>query len=1069
MKHHHLALLGCSLISFFCTQSLHAQYVAQPEDGNEKKEALRKMIADRGGEANFGRYVEEMREYRSNRSSQLPANWMYIDASGSHLGDVGRTNSITLDTLNSGRFYVCTPHSGVWRTNDDGLSYTPITESLPTQSTSHLVIDPTNTNVLYLATGTHNMDMPPNSIGVFKSTDGGASWNPTGLSFAASAMVTIGDMIMNPLNHNSLLAATTDGLYRTYNGGASWTRVVNDTTYSVRFKPGDTATCYSVGHRYYRTDDAWTNWAMITSTFVNNYMYKREYAVRTCRTTPNVVYLMTAGANQTQPNFLTYIHKSTDNGWSFTIIDSLLSEPCAQFEASNYTPEKYLLGYRTTWKRAGTSAPLQQMTNWYTSPFPYMHADQRGIFFDPRNDNVAYFCNDGGLYRSTDNCVSFQNITANMELGHLYGFSQSQQANYKILTAPLDVWPFMLGSSGIDRTYTQFVEAFVAGMSPVNDSVYMLGHFTPSFTQDDWTSSYTSSNIMLGNAANFPKAFHYSACNENENYFGSQHFIYKSSDYGHTHPVMTQRQTWSNSWLLELDVSRANPNYIYMRHADSLFATADGVTFSSIGAGLPFGTVNASDLVVDPADEKKVWIAFSGYSAGNKIFFSSNAGQSWTNMSAGLPNVPVNALVCQHGIAGAVYAATDGGVFYRDDNTGSWQLFSTGLPSVMVTSLDIQYASGKLRAGTFGRGMWESDLYLPTPSNYELPPVAMFSSNATEDCAGVPVTFSNVSCGAVSSVQWLFPGGSPSSSTSPSPVVTYSAPGNYNVTLIVSGPGGNDTLTSMNYVSITAPTALPYYEPVPDLNNYIPPAGVTVIDVTGEGYTWQRATSFGASGIDDDCMMYDNYSYYLGGVEEPLILPQISLWGTAEPWLYFYRAYVLRNNAPNMHDTLKVAVRACGGTDTVLYKRGGAQLATRTGFEVFGPWLPTQPGDWVRDSIDLSAFAGEPAVIISFLDKGMWGQVIFIDEFLVKENGPAGLHGAGAAAGISIFPNPARDKVHVQSAGEQLGRILLSDISGRIISDQLHQCSSAVIDVSALAKGIYFLRVGGSVHRVEKL
>ncbi|HTF04227.1 MAG TPA: T9SS type A sorting domain-containing protein, partial [Bacteroidia bacterium] len=568
-------------------------------------------------------------------------------------------------------------------------------------------------NVLYLATGTHNMDMMPNSIGVFKSIDGGSTWNPTGLTFASSALVNIGDLVMNPLDHNALIAASTDGLYRTYDGGATWTRIVNDVFCSVRFKPGDTASMYAVGAHYYRTDDSWTNWAMITSTFVDSYTWKYEYAVRVSASTPNVVYLMTAG-NSIGPGIRSYIHKSTDGGWSFTVIDSLFSESQVQFEVAQQTPDKYMIGFYHMFKRENAMSALQQITYTSSAQSPYVHSDQRGIFFDPRNDNVIYLCNDGGLKRSTDNGVSFQNLNANMQLSHVYNFGQSQNTGYKILPATLDVPPYLIGTNGIYRTFP-FVEAFICAMSPVNDSVYMIGHFTPLFTSDDWATSYQSTNILLGNASNFPKAFQYSQTQENENFMGQQSMIYKSTDFGQNHLLSDQLSFFKNDWLYELDVSGANSDYMFMRFADSLYGSTDGVTFQDVGVGLPLTTVTGSALTIHPVNPENVWITFSGYSAANKVFFSPDAGQTWINMSAGIPNVPVNDIVCQAGgPPGAVYAATDGGVFYRDSTFSSWQYYNTGLPSVIVTDLDIQYGIGKLRASTFGRGMWESDLYAPS-------------------------------------------------------------------------------------------------------------------------------------------------------------------------------------------------------------------------------------------------------------------------------------------------------------------------------------------------------------------
>jgi hypothetical protein len=222
---------------------------------------------------------------------------------------------------------------------------------------------------------------------------------------------------------------------------------------------------------------------------------------------------------------------------------------------------------------------------------------------------------------------------------------------------------------------------------------------------------------MLNNASNFPKSFHFSETQEHISYHASQGFIYRSTDYGVSHPLMAQLPWFTMNLQYEIDVSGANANYIYMRFADSLYMTTNnGNTFIDITPGLPMDTLKESAVTVDPENEENVWITFSGYTSNQKVYFSPDAGQTWINMSAGIPNVPVNDIVCQAGgPPGAVYAATDGGVFYRDSTFSSWQYYNTGLPAgLIITDLDIQYGIGKLRASTFGRGMWESDLYAPS-------------------------------------------------------------------------------------------------------------------------------------------------------------------------------------------------------------------------------------------------------------------------------------------------------------------------------------------------------------------
>ncbi|MBK9146732.1 MAG: hypothetical protein IPM12_02800 [Flavobacteriales bacterium] len=116
-------------------------------------------------------------------------------------------------------------------------------------------------------------------------------------------------------------------------------------------------------------------------------------------------------------------------------------------------------------------------------------------------------------------------------------------------------------------------------------------------------------------------------------------------------------------------------------------------------------------LDVDPNDPDHIYIAFSGYNANLKVYESFDRGTTWSNTDPGnsLPNMPVNDLVAQQGTDGGIYIAMDIGVFYRNAET-DWQPFCAGLPNVIVKDLDINYCAGKLRAGTYGRGLWESDL-----------------------------------------------------------------------------------------------------------------------------------------------------------------------------------------------------------------------------------------------------------------------------------------------------------------------------------------------------------------------
>jgi hypothetical protein len=180
--------------------------------------------------------------------------------------------------------------------------------------------------------------------------------------------------------------------------------------------------------------------------------------------------------------------------------------------------------------------------------------------------------------------------------------------------------------------------------------------------------------------------------------------------------------TWSNKGAAgNWDVERCPSNELryYAAGGASPFATTGklylsinrGDSWSEISAnpGYPSANIRLTDIGVRPTNSGFVWIAFGGFSDGNKVFTSSSSGNGWTNMSGSLPNVPVNAI--QVDANNNVYIGTDIGVFYRGASMSDWVPFWHNLPVVPITDLELYEASGIIRASTFGRGVWESSTY----------------------------------------------------------------------------------------------------------------------------------------------------------------------------------------------------------------------------------------------------------------------------------------------------------------------------------------------------------------------
>jgi len=137
---------------------------------------------------------------------------------------------------------------------------------------------------------------------------------------------------------------------------------------------------------------------------------------------------------------------------------------------------------------------------------------------------------------------------------------------------------------------------------------------------------------------------------------------------------------------------------------------------------------------------------------------------------------------------------------YIKDGTNNWKLFNTGMPKVTVCDLNIYYASNsvnsKLRAATWGRGLWESDLFAT-------PPTANFKADKLIINVGETVNFTDLSAGSPTNWTWEFEQGSPETSNSQTPPsITYNSVGTYDVKLTVENPYGSDVKEKLSYIQV---------------------------------------------------------------------------------------------------------------------------------------------------------------------------------------------------------------------------------------------------------------------------
>jgi PKD repeat protein len=444
--------------------------------------------------------------------------------------------------------------------------------------------------------------------------------------------------------------------------------------------------------------------------------------------------------------------------------------------------------------------------------------------------------------------------------------------------------------------------------------------------------------------------------------------MFKSTNQG-TSWSQIGTMSGSTSSVVEFAIAPSNNQIIYSIQGNTLYKTINGGTsWTNVTGTLPTGSAQLTWVSVKDINPNSVWVTFSGYSAGNKVFYSSNGGASWTNYSTGLPNLPTNCVTYWNGSNNGVYVGCDVGIYYRDSTMGSWMSYNTGLPNVSVRDLEIFYPLGKIRAATYGRGVWEADLY----DNGTLAPIANFTADKTFICAGMTVNYTDLSTFTPTSWNWTFQNGTPATSTLQNPSVVYNTPGTYSASLTATNANGNNTLTKTLYVTVSPINALPLVEGFQE--TFFPPFNWQNYDANNDNLVWQHNTSVGRASTA--CMYYDNYDDNAAGSRDEMRTPKYNFSSFTQVKLYFDVAYAQWDNTYS--DSLAIMVsNDCGLTYNQVYVKGGTTLATSPD-DSTAIFVPTA-SQWRTDTVSLNAYAGMSDVMVSFQNRGHYGQALYVD------------------------------------------------------------------------------------------
>lgn len=676
--------------------------------------------------------ADQKKRENTRRASQKSAfaaqsNWSSMGLTdfrnrSSNSANLGRINVVAVDPNNSNTYYVGAPAGGLWKSVDGGNSWTPLTDELPQIGVSAIAIDPTNSNIIYIGTGDDDAN-DTNSIGVLKSTDGGQTWNNTGLSFNSNQGAKIGEIYIDRTNgNNSIFVGSSEGFYRSTNGGSSFSRTLNADINDMKLKPGNANIIYAVtDSRFYKSTNNGQSFSQVSSGLPSS---SNRLVLDVTPADPNLVYVLSAGAGYAFQG----LYKSTNSGSSFTrtannadIFGSSQAWYDLAIGVSDTNPNEIYVGVLDVYKSSNGGDSFTKINRWFQRTQSYTHADIHFLrFFDG-----ALFCgSDGGVFRSTNGGSSFTDLSVGLDISQFYKVSVSPQNSMRVAGGTQDNGSFGLTSNGQWSNYGGG-DGMDAAIDPTNQDHY---YGFMQFGQNLWVSY--DAGVSQAKRVSGPVQGNWITPLD----FNSQGELYAGYDALYRLDGNSFTKV-SSSFSRKLDEIEIDPN-----NSNNIYVSAQNVLYKSTNKGVSFSQVQSfssriTSVEINNNNGNIVYVATAGSSG--KIYRSTNGASSFTDITGNLPSIAKLDIEHHTGAANnPIYIGTSIGVYRRDDTMSGWEPFDTNLPNAPVTDLEINVNDGNITAATYGRGIWRSPLTTSFTCTAERP-AGLQASNVTHNTATI--------------------------------------------------------------------------------------------------------------------------------------------------------------------------------------------------------------------------------------------------------------------------------------------------------------------------------------------
>jgi photosystem II stability/assembly factor-like uncharacterized protein len=660
----------------------------------------------------------------------------------------GRVRAMAVHPTDPSTLYIGAASGGIWKTTDGGATWIDIGHNLEAVSFGAIAIDPGNPEIVFAGSGECNLLEGFNTYpgnGLYKSTDGGQNWNIITDGFGSVTFFS--DLEVSPDNSNIIMASLgggnvytgvalpNEGVWKSTDGGISWnkTLVVQEAS-DVAFDPSDANIIYAAAGGYlsplagfYKSTDQGNTWSGSSSGLILPPLGGRmQFDVS--RSDPNIIYAVIYQFTYNL-NMLTKAFKSSDGGNNWNQIsagtplggledgwvDQGFYDLCIAVDPVD--PDHVLIGnvelHRTT--NGSTFSPVRPFGS--DAGGSLVHYDYHKLVFAPSDPNILYIGCDGGIYKSTDKGYTASSLNLGLETLQFYRIT-SHPENPGIIIGGMqdngttrttdggENWQFINGGDGME-CFFDYADPDVLYSAIQNGSLFKSSNGGYTFMYMVFLNGAMITPIFMHPTTH---AFLYAATKD----------ILKSVNGGGSFDVIAEAV--SPQKISTMAQSQVNPqNMIFGTgtdhpHYDTIFivkiSTDEGVTWTDVTGNIPGDSRWISRVVTDPVDENTMYLLRTGFSPGNKVWRTTDLGQTWTNISGNLPDLPTNDLFIDPENTNHLYLANDIGVYMSADGGGSWIYASDGIP--FVPCIDFDYVKiddiPHLRIGTYGRSIYETDL-----------------------------------------------------------------------------------------------------------------------------------------------------------------------------------------------------------------------------------------------------------------------------------------------------------------------------------------------------------------------